>query len=82
VSKDILGVFKSLSHLCVIAFESMIERQSLSLSLFVYICHKSTFRVEKNFCVILEIDLDNLVAQSKHNSVLGSHPFLHINWWV
>ena len=34
--------------------------------------------------MVLEIDLDDLVAQSEHDSVLSSHPLLHVHrarWW-
>ena len=29
--------------------------------------------------MILKVDLDNFVAESEHDSVLGSHPLLHID---
>ncbi len=30
--------------------------------------------------MILEIDLDNLVAQSEHNGMFCSHPLLNVDW--
>jgi hypothetical protein len=35
--------------------------------------------------MVLEVDLDNFIAQSEHDSVLRSHPFLDVNgtgWWA
>lgn len=31
--------------------------------------------------MILEIDLDNLVAQSEHNRMFGPHPLLDVDRW-
>ena len=30
------------------------------------------------FCLISEVYLNNLIAQSKHDGMLGFHPFFHV----
>lgn len=62
----------------------MVQRHGLSLTLLVNISHVSVFRVKQDFSVILEVDLYNLVAQSEHDSMFGTHPLLDVNraWWV
>lgn len=80
----VLSVLQTLCHLGVVAVKSLVERHSRSLTLFVDVCHISILRVKQDFCVILEVNLNDLVTESEHYCVLGSHPFLNINasWWV
>jgi hypothetical protein len=59
----------------------MIQGQSLSLSLLVDVSYQSALRIQQDLCVVLEVHLNNLVAQSEHYGVLGSHPLLYIDWW-
>ena len=79
MGKNILSVLQPLRHLSVVAIKSLVEWHRRSLTLLVDVSDISIFRVKKDLSVILEVNLHNLVAQSEHYSVLGSHPFLHIN---
>ena len=79
VGQDVLGVLEALRHLCVVAVQGLVERHSRSLALLVDIGHVSVLGVEKDLSVVLEVDLHYLVAQSEHDGMLGSHPFLDIN---
>jgi len=79
VGQNILGVLQPFRHLCVIAIECLIQRHGGSLALLVDICYIFVFRIQKYLSVILEVNLDDLVAQSEHNCMLGPHPFLDIN---
>ena len=60
----------------------MTEWQSLPLALFIDVCDEATLGIEEDLCVILEIDLDDLVAQPEHNCVLRTHPLLHVDMRV
>lgn len=84
VGKNVLRVFESLRHLCVVAVQCLIQRHCGSFSLFVHVGHISVFRIQQNLGVILEVHLNNFVTESKHDSVLSPHPFLDVNWarWV
>lgn len=79
VSKNIFCVLESLGHLCVVAVKSLIEWHCRSFALLVHIGHKSIFRVQEDLRVVLEVNLNNLVAESEHDGVLGPHPFLNVN---
>ena len=84
VGQDIFGVLQSLCHFGVVAIQSLIQRHRRSFSLLVHVGHVPVFRVQQDFSVVLEINLNDLIAQSEHNSVLSAHPFFYINWagWV
>lgn len=80
MSQDVLGILKPLSHLCIVTFQGMVERERLSLALLVDIGHLSILRVKQDLCVILEVHLHDLVRETEHNCVLGAHPLLHVDW--
>ena len=77
--ENVLSILESLSHLVVITFKCLVKWLSGSFALFVDVCDKSAFRIEKNLSVILEVYLYNLIAKPEHDCMLCSHPFLHIN---
>ncbi len=77
--KDVLGVFESLGHLSIVTLQCMVQREGLSLSLLVHIGDQSALRIKEDLSVILEIHLDDLVAEPKHDGVFSSHPFLYVN---
>ena len=79
MSENILCIFESLCHFCIITFKCLIKRQSRPFTLFVDIGNKSVLWVQENLGVILEVHLHNFIAQSKHNSMFSSHPLLNIN---
>ena len=79
MSKDILGVLKALCHLLIIAIKSLTQWHDRSLSSLVNICDQSIFGVQQDLSVVLEINLDDLVAESEHYCMLGTHPLLDVN---
>ena len=60
----------------------MVQREGLSLSLLVHIGNQSALRIKEDLSVILEIHLDDLVAEPKHDGVFSSHPFLYVHWRI
>ena len=84
VGQDIFRVLETLGHFGIVAVKSLVQRHRRSLTLLVHVCHISVLRVQKDLRVILEVNLHNFVAESKHYSVLGSHPFFDVDatWWV
>lgn len=79
VGQDVLCVLETLRHLRIVAVEGLVQWHRRSLALLVYVGHVPILRVEQDLCVILEIDLDYLVAESEHDCVLRSHPFLDVH---
>lgn len=79
MSQNILGVLQPFRHLSIVAIECLIQRHSRSLTLLVDVCYILVFRIQENLGVILEVNLDDFVAQSEHNCMLGPHPFLDVN---
>lgn len=79
MSEDVLRIFQSLRHFCVVAIQSLVERHCRSFALLVHVRHISILRIEQYLCMVLEIDLHDLVAQTEHDGMLRSHPFLNIH---
>lgn len=77
--QNVFSVLKSLGHFSIVRFKCMTQRESLSFTFFVDISYKSTFRVEEDFCMVLEINLNNLVTQTEHDGMLSSHPLFYIH---
>jgi len=77
--ENVLRIFESLRHLLVVAVESLTERHDRTLSTLVDVGHKAVFGVQQDLGVVLEIDLDNLVAESEHNCMLRAHPLLDVH---
>lgn len=84
VGQDVLRVLETLRHLRIVAVEGLVQRHRRSLALLVYVGHVPILGVEQDLCVILEIDLDYLVAESEHDGVLRPHPLLDVHGagWV
>ena len=78
VRQDVLGVLESLGHLCVVAFQGYVQRQSLPFALLIDICDQPVLRVEQYLRVILETHLHYFIAESEHYGMLRPHPLLHI----
>lgn len=57
----------------------MIQRHRRPFTLLVDVGHVPILRVQENLCVILEINLNDFVAESEHDSVLRPHPLLHVD---
>lgn len=57
----------------------MTQWHDRSLPLLVDVGHKSVVGVEQNLCVVLEIDLHNLVTQTEHDGVSRPHPLFHVD---
>lgn len=77
--QNIFGVLKSLGHFSIVRFECVTQRKCLSLTFLVDVSYKAAFRVKKDFCMVLEIYLHDLIAQTEHDGMLCSHPLFHIN---
>lgn len=57
----------------------MAERHYGALSLLVDVGDQTVVRVQQNLRVVLEVNLDNFVAQAEHDSVTRPHPFLDVD---
>ena len=57
----------------------MIEWHGRPLTLLINVGHIAVLGVEQNLGVVLEVNLDNFVAETEHDSVFGSHPFFDVN---
>ena len=74
-----LSVVEPFGHFIIAALESCRQREVQALILLVDISDCTCLRVKDDLSVVKEDHLDNLVAQSEDDSVLGSHPLLHQN---
>ena len=79
VSQNVLGVLQPLSHFSIVAIQCLVQRHSRSFTLLVHIRHVAVLRVQQDLSVVLEVNLHNLVTESEHDGMLGSHPFFDIN---
>lgn len=79
VREDVFGVLEPLCHLRIVAVQSLVQWHRRPLTLLVNVGHISILGVEQDLRVILEVHLDNLVAESEHDSMLGPHPLLHVD---
>lgn len=79
VSQDVLGILQSLSHLLIIWIESLTEWHYRALSFLVHVSYEAIVRVQEDLSVILEVHLDDLVAQSEHNRMTCPHPLLYVD---
>lgn len=79
MGQDVLCVLQSFRHFRIVAVKGLVERHSRSLALLIDIGHVSVLRVEQYFSVILEVNLDDFVAESEHDGMLGPHPFLDVH---
>ena len=57
----------------------MTQWHNRTLTLLVDIGHEAVVGVKQDLCVVLEVDLDNFVAESEHNSMPSSHPLFDVN---
>ena len=57
----------------------MTQRHNGPLTLLVHISDKSVVRVEQNLSVVLEVDLNDFVAETEHDGMAGPHPLLHVD---
>ena len=57
----------------------MAEGKSLPLSLLVDISDEAAFRIEEYLCVILEVDLNDLVGEAEHDRVFCPHPLFNVH---
>ena len=79
MSENILSILQSLGHFCVVAVQGLAERHDRTFSLLINISNKTIVRIQKNLCVVLEVNLHDLVAQAEHDSVTSAHPLLHVH---
>lgn len=62
MSQNIFSVLQSLSHFGIVAVQGLIQRHSRTFALFVNVGYKPVFRVKQDLGVVLEVNLDDLVA--------------------
>ena len=79
VCQDIFSVLQPLRHFGIVAVQGLVQWHRGAVTFLVHVGHVPVLRVQQNFRVVLEVNLDDLVAQAEHDRVLGSHPFLDID---
>ena len=77
--QNVFSVLKTLRHLLVVRIQSLTERHYRAFALFVHIGDEAVVRIEQDLCVILEVYLHYLVAQSEHDRMSSPHPLLDID---
>lgn len=77
--QDVLSVFQALGHLLIVGVECLTQRHNGPLALLVHISDQSVIRVQQNLGMVLEVNLDDFVAEAEHDGVTGAHPFLHVH---
>lgn len=77
--QDILRVLQPLRHFRVIAVKRLVEGHGRPLTLLVDIGDVPVLRVEQDLSVVLEVHLNDLVAEAEHDGVFCPHPLLHVN---
>ena len=78
VGQNFLCVLQPFGHLCVLAIKGSGKRILASLSFQVDVSHQLLFTWKNNFSLVGKVHLNNFVAESEHDCVLGLHPFLDI----
>lgn len=79
VSQNVFGVFQPLGHFYVSGLQCRCKRICGSDAFLVYVGHLSAFWAKNDLSMIFEIDLHYFIAESEHDSMLGSHPLFHIH---
>ena len=75
----VLGVLESLGHLSVVAVQGLAERHDRALTLLVHVRDQTVVRVQEDLCVVLEVHLDDFVAQAEHDRVARTHPLFDVD---
>lgn len=75
----VLGILETLDHFKVGGLHGTVQGIGASLALFVYVGHHFGLRAEHDFCVVLEVDLHDLVGETEHDGVARSHPLLDVD---
>lgn len=79
VSQNVLCVLQSLCHLGIVAIQCLVEWHGGPLALLVDVGDVAVLGVEQDFSVILEVNLNYLVAEAEHDCMFGTHPFFDVN---
>ena len=79
VCQNILSVLQTLYHLEVSALHRRVERVGAPFATFVDVGHDLRLRAKHDFCVVLEVYLNNFVGEAEHDSVPCAHPLLNVN---
>ena len=77
--ENLLCVLKPLLHLRIIHLKRLPEPDIDDLPLLIGVAHHLGHRTDLNLRLILEIDLNQLVAQSEHDRVSRLHPLLQVH---
>ena len=76
--QDVLRIFESLDHFQVSRLHGRVKRVGAPLSALVHVGHHLGLRAEHDLSMVLEVDLDDFVGQTEHDSVPCAHPLLDI----
>ena len=76
--QDVFSVFQSFAHLSVRRLKCRSQWIREPFSLLVDISDHPSLAGQDYFSVVLEVHLDDFVAESEHYSVAGSHPLFDI----
>jgi hypothetical protein len=80
VGQNIFCVLQSLDPFLVWALHGGTQGIVGPLALLINVRNDLGLWAEHNFCLILEVYLDDLVRETEHDGVTGSHPLLYINY--
>ena len=76
MGQDFLGVFESLLHFGVVMLEGNSDADAGDLGLLISVSDHFRLGTQLDLSLVLEVDLDELVAQPKHDSMPSLHPLL------
>lgn len=79
MGQNFFSVFKPLLHFGIIVIESNCDADTLDLLLFVSVGNHLGLGTEFDLGLVLEIYLNQLVAESKHDGVSCLHPLLQVH---
>ena len=78
MGQNLLCVLQSLGHLSILAVQGSCQGILTPLSLQIDIGHQFLLAGKDDLSLVSEVDLDDFVAESEHDGMLGLHPFLDI----
>ena len=78
MGQDVFGVFKPFAHLCIVRLKSGSQGVSKPFSLLINVSDDPSLARQYYFSVVLEVHLDDFVAQSEHYRMASPHPLLHV----
>jgi len=77
--EDLLRILEAFDHLLIVALEYGGEGITDSLAALVNKDHELILVADQDLGLVIEVDLDDLVAQLEENAVLRLDPLLQVN---